>query len=57
MGWRQGSTLAGVLLSSLLLSLGAPFWYEALKSLLKLRGVMAKKDDSAREERQSDQSA
>ena len=54
-GWTQGSTIAGVALSALLLSLGAPFWYESLKSLLKLRGVMAKKDDTARSERQTDQ--
>ncbi len=47
----------GVLLPVFLLSLGAPFWYSALKNLLKLRGTLAGKDDSQREERQSTQQA
>jgi hypothetical protein len=34
--------LAGVALSALLLSMGAPFWFEILKDLLKLRGPQAK---------------
>ena len=45
----------GILLSVVLVSLGAPFWYGALKNLLKLRGVIASKDDQQREERQSTQ--
>lgn len=45
----------GVLLSAALLSLGGPFWYEMLKNLLKLRSVLATKDDENRKERQSNQ--
>jgi hypothetical protein len=42
----------GMLLSVLLISLGAPFWYNALKDLLKLRSGLAQKDDAQRERRQ-----
>lgn len=52
--WRL-SKLAGILLSTLLLSLGAPFWYNALKNLLQLRSVIAGKDDDQRQARQSSQ--
>lgn len=45
----------GLLLSIVLVSLGAPFWYGALKNLLKLRGTIAGKDDLQRQERQSTQ--
>jgi len=62
--WRQewkpeslGPRLPGIVLSALLLSLGAPFWYNALKNLLRLRSVIASKDDQQREERQSTQDA
>lgn len=41
----------GILFSWLLLSLGAPFWFDALKNLLKLRSLLAKKDDADRERR------
>ena len=37
----------------LLLSLGAPFWYNALGRLLQLRSVLAAKDDDQRNARQS----
>jgi hypothetical protein len=47
--------LLGILLSAALLSLGAPFWYSALANLLKLRSVLAKKDEAQREERQTTQ--
>lgn len=47
--------LPGVLLTALLLSLGAPFWYNTLSSLLKLRSPSAQKDDQQRSERQSSQ--
>ena len=47
----------GVLLSWLLLSLGAPFWFDQLKNLLKLRSVLAKKDDEQREDRESKKAA
>lgn len=47
----------GVILTALLLSLGAPFWYELLKNLLKLRSLVATKDDDEREARQTTQPA
>lgn len=66
--WRQGwwddpargggfrwPTLFGVLLSAALLSLGAPFWYAALGNLLKMRSLIARKDEAQREERQTTQ--
>jgi hypothetical protein len=43
----------GVLLSALLLSFGAPFWYNALKNLLQLRSTLAQKDDQQRAQRQN----
>jgi hypothetical protein len=43
---------AGVLLSALLLSFGAPFWYNTLKNLLQLRSTLAQKDDEQRAQRQ-----
>jgi hypothetical protein len=45
----------GMLIAVLLLSLGAPFWYNALKDLLKLRSAIAGKDDAQRKERQNTQ--
>ncbi len=44
--------IAGILLSAVLLSLGAPFWYNALQNLLRLRSLVAVKDDQQRQERQ-----
>ena len=38
--WRDVN-LAGVAGSAVLLSLGAPFWFEVLKDLLKLKGTQA----------------
>lgn len=57
--WERWSEVdpIGVFLSVVLLSLGAPFWYSALKNLLKLRGVLASKDDKQRLERQETQPA
>jgi len=46
----------GVLLTWVLLSLGAPFWYDALKDLLKLRSNVAKNEEDARIDRQTDTS-
>jgi len=46
----------GAMLSVLLLSLGAPFWFNALSSLLRLRSVVAQKDDADRAERQRETS-
>jgi hypothetical protein len=45
--------LVGVLITSLLLSLGAPFWYNALGRLLQLRSLLAAKDDDQRNARQA----
>lgn len=45
----------GILLSVVMVSLGAPFWYSLLKNLLKLRSVLAGKDDEQRRERQTTQ--
>lgn len=49
--------LLGMTLSLGLLSLGAPFWYESLSNLIKLRSTIARKDDAARAERQTSQPA
>ena len=49
--------LGGILISILLLSLGAPFWYSALGKLLQLRSLIAQKDDAQRTERQTTQAA
>ncbi|MEO8629594.1 MAG: hypothetical protein ABI612_16070 [Betaproteobacteria bacterium] len=59
--WTEGGEgtwvrrLFGILLSAALLSLGAPFWYAALRDLLKLRSVTERKDDVLRAERQTTQ--
>jgi len=45
----------GMIISILLLSLGAPFWYNILKKLLGLRSILADKDDQQRAQRQSSQ--
>jgi hypothetical protein len=45
--------IPGIALSAMLLSLGAPFWYNALKDLLGLRPVLAQKEQAHREQRQS----
>ena len=50
--WRGVNTL-GVLITSLLLSLGAPFWYSALSQLIQLRSTIAAKDDLQRQARHS----
>src|SRR5206468_10860863 len=44
--------LLGIILTATLLSLGAPFWYAALKNLIRLRSLIAQKDDEQRETRQ-----
>jgi hypothetical protein len=49
--WDQVN-IVGVLITSLLLSFGAPFWYSALGKLLQLRSVLAVKDDEQRKARQ-----
>ena len=47
--------LLGMSLSVAMLSLGAPFWYEMLSNLIKLRSTLSRKDEAARVERQTDQ--
>jgi hypothetical protein len=42
----------GIVLTAVLLSLGAPFWYNTLQNLVRLRSVIASKDDKQRQERQ-----
>lgn len=51
----QTQRLLGILLSIALLTLGAPFWYDTLKNLIKLRSPLARRDDSERQQRQSAQ--
>lgn len=48
--------LLGIVLTTLLLSLGAPFWYNALKNLIRLRSLIAQKDDDQRAARQTNTS-
>jgi hypothetical protein len=43
----------GVLITALLLSFGAPFWYNVLGKLLQLRSLLAQKDDAQRLARQA----
>ena len=57
--WLNGfglTSVLGMLLTALLLSLGAPFWYSVLGKLLQLRSVIAVKDDKQRAERQTNES-
>jgi len=44
--FRAMKNIIGVILTALLLSLGAPFWYERLKDLVHLRSALAKKLDT-----------
>ena len=52
-GWVFTNALQqpGVLLSWLLLSLGAPFWFDMLKNALRLRSILAVKDEADRQAR------
>ncbi|MEA3016919.1 MAG: hypothetical protein QOI38_1641 [Sphingomonadales bacterium] len=64
-GWNEGSgkstriplRIFGILLTAALLSLGAPFWYSALRDMVRLRSMVARKDDAQRAERQTTQTA
>ncbi len=49
----RAGQIPGILISSLLLALGAPFWYKALQTLLKLKSTIAQKDDQQRKARQT----
>jgi hypothetical protein len=55
-GWlerfKDPRKLPGMILAVLLISLGAPFWYNILKDLLGLRSALAQKDDQQRAQRQ-----
>ncbi len=44
--------VAGMIVTTLLLSLGAPFWYHALNQLLQLRPKIAEADDLMRQARE-----
>jgi hypothetical protein len=44
----------GVLFTWVLVSLGAPFWFDLLKNMLKLRSLLAKQDDEERKKRQDE---
>lgn len=44
----------GTLLTWILLSLGAPFWYEMLKDTLRLRPELARREEAQRKDRQDD---
>jgi hypothetical protein len=49
--WLEHWSLAelpGIALSALLLSMGAPFWYSTLQTLLRLRSQIAQSDDQQR---------
>jgi hypothetical protein len=54
---RPGQRVIGVLLSALLLSMGATFWYKTLANLLRLRSVLTQRDDEQRSERQTQTTA
>ena len=54
--WTR-TRLPGITLSAMLLSLGAPFWYNALKDLVGLRPILARKEQAHREQRQSSRDA
>jgi hypothetical protein len=46
--WKQ---LPGILLSLILLSFGAPFWFNALRTLTSLRPIMAGKTDPSKSDK------
>jgi len=45
-GWLKRGEIVGVLVTAALLSLGAPFWFNALKTLSNLRPILASKAES-----------
>lgn len=50
---RSRERYPGFLLSWILLSLGAPFWYDALKNALRFRSLVAQKEEQDRKDRQT----
>jgi hypothetical protein len=55
-GDRWPTKMLGIVFTAMLLSLGAPFWYNALKNLIRLRSMIAQKDDDQRLIRQTNTS-
>ncbi|MCX6597848.1 MAG: hypothetical protein NTV70_15925 [Acidobacteria bacterium] len=51
------SAILGILLSTGLMSLGAPFWFDAIKNLFRLRPSAAQKESGERAEREAAQTA
>jgi len=51
--FKDARHLAGMIFTTLLLSLGAPFWYNALNQLLQLRPKIAQVDDLQRKAREA----
>jgi hypothetical protein len=56
LGFVVQPSFMGVVLSWALLSLGAPFWYDALKNLLKLRPAPAANEEAHRRDRATENS-
>jgi len=52
--WLMQPSLWGIVLTWILLSLGAPFWYDTLKDMLKLHSSLASKEEVQRKDRQTD---
>ncbi len=46
----QGANLVGVFITVMLLSLGAPFWFDMLKKVVNLKDTLAKETDSVADE-------
>lgn len=53
--WIDFRHFIGVLISCVLLSLGAPFWYNQLRLLVSLKPVIAQKDEKERQTRAKDE--
>ena len=52
MACSSGRRLLGYLLTALALSLGAPFWFDLLNKLMKLRGAVATPTSDDKEKKQ-----
>jgi hypothetical protein len=52
---KDGLWWVGVIITGLLLSLGAPFWFDVVKKGLRLRSALAEKDAADRDQRVSAQ--
>jgi hypothetical protein len=49
--WPDWRNIPGIILTTALLSMGGPFWFETMKRLLKFRPVLATKEEKERTER------